>query len=506
MKNILVFFISVFQINLTKIGYNFIKDVVNLFKIRVNLYLCGMLTHFLTEKIKHALGFEPTQEQNQLIDKLSGFILQGEAGKLFLLKGYAGTGKTTVVSALVKTLNSLKMKTVLLAPTGRAAKVISSYSGFPAYTIHKKIYRQKSMSEFKFQLMDNMHKDTLFIVDEASMISDTGFEQDFGSGRLLDDLIDYVYGGEGCSLLLLGDSAQLPPVMQENSPALELDKLRSYGLSITDFTLTQVVRQALESGILYNATQLRINMLENEVHKFPVVEFENFNDIRKISGMELIDEIQQSYQKTGIEETIVVTRSNYRANIYNQGIRSRVLMKEEELVNGDLLMVTKNNYFWSKPYDEIDFIANGDIVEVVRIRKQREMYGFRFADLTLRSLDYNWEIDARIWLDSLQSESPKATRDLNEKLFQTVAEDYAEYTQKRTRIKKIYENEFFNALQVKFAYAVTCHKAQGGQWKKVYVDVGQVPQEQIDKNYYRWFYTALTRASEQVVLVNFPEK
>jgi exodeoxyribonuclease-5 len=294
--------------------------------------------------------------------------------------------------------------------------------------------------------------------------------------------------------------------MQENSPALELDKLRSYGLAITDFTLTQVVRQALESGILYNATQLRINMLENEVHKFPVVEFENFNDIRKISGMELIDEIQQSYQKTGIEETIVVTRSNYRANIYNQGIRSRVLMKEEELVNGDLLMVTKNNYFWSKPYDEIDFIANGDIVEVVRIRKQREMYGFRFADLTLRSLDYNWEIDARVWLDSLQSESPKSTRDLNDKLFQTVSEDYAEYTQKRTRIKKIYENEYFNALQVKFAYAVTCHKAQGGQWKKVYVDVGQVPQEQIDKNYYRWFYTALTRASEQVVLVNFPEK
>ncbi len=362
------------------------------------------------------------------------------------------------------------------------------------------------MSEFRFQLSDNLHTHTLFIADEASMISNSEGESTFGSGRLLDDLIQYVYSGEGCSLLLLGDTAQLPPVMQENSPALSPDFLTGYGLNVHEFTLTHVVRQALESGILYHATQLRSQISDTDTSKFPLFDANKFNDICRLSGMDLIDEIQRSYDSLGMEETIVVTRSNKRANIYNNGIRARVMLREEELNNGDLLMITRNNYFWNKPYKEIDFIANGDIVEVKRIRKHYEMYGFRFVDLTLHSLDYDWEIDARIWLDSLQSDSPAQMNKLTNELFEKVGEDYPEITTKRERVKKILENEFFNALQVKFAYAVTCHKAQGGQWKNVFIDTGQIQEEQINTDFYRWLYTALTRASEKVFLVNFPEK
>ncbi len=463
-----------------------------------------MLEQYFSKVIQTELPFEPTEEQSLLIVELGRFLSSSVLEKAFLLKGYAGTGKTSVISALVRALNKIKMKSVLLAPTGRAAKVISSYSGFPAYTIHKKIYRQKSMAEFKFQLMENLHQNTLFIVDEASMISNSGFDSEFGSGKLLDDLIQYVYQGEGCSLLFLGDQAQLPPVMQELSPALERSILESYNLKVSEFSLKQVVRQALESGILYNATQLRLNLLEDNCSVLPKLDFE-FNDVRKITGGELIDEIHKSYDEVGVEETMIVTRSNYMANRYNQGIRNRVLMKEEELVNGDLLMVTKNNYFWSKPYKEIDFIANGDVLEIVRIRKSYDIYGFQFVDLVLRSLDYDWEIEARVLKDTLRSETPAATQELSNKLFHAVSEDYADIGNKRNRIKKIYENEFFNALQVKFAYAVTCHKAQGGQWKRVFVDTGNLPPEQIDKNFYRWFYTALTRSSQDVLLVNFPE-
>jgi len=426
--------------------------------------------------------------------------------KLFLLKGYAGTGKTSVISALVRALNELKQKTILMAPTGRAAKVISGYSGFPAFTIHKKIYRQKSMSEFRFQLADNLNTHTLFIVDEASMISNSGAETTFGSGRLLDDLIQFVYGAEGCSLLLLGDTAQLPPVMQPYSPALEAENLLGYGLKVSEFTLTHVVRQALESGILHNATFLRQQLTDELTTVFPSFDLTGFDDIRKLNGMELIDEIQKAYDGVGVEDTIVVTRSNKRANIYNNGIRARVMMKEDELTNGDLLMVTRNNYFWNKPYKEIDFIANGDILQIVRVKRYHEIYGFRFVDLTLRSLDFEWEIDARIWLDSLQSETPSQMNEMTNTLFAAVGEDYPEITTKREKFKKIFENEYYNALQVKFAYAVTCHKAQGGQWKKVFIDPGQVADDQINSDFYRWLYTALTRATETVFLVNFPNK
>jgi len=464
-----------------------------------------MLQNFISSRIQAQLPFEPTEQQAQLIEELGFFLMSTDSEKAFLLRGYAGTGKTSVVSALVRALNELKQKTILLAPTGRAAKVISGYSGFPAFTIHKKIYRQKSMSEFRFQLADNLHTHTLFIVDEASMISNIGTESTFGSGRLLDDLVEFVYSSDGCSLLLLGDTAQLPPIMQPHSPALERDKLQGYGLKVHEFTLTHVVRQALESGILHNATLLRRQLVEELTTEFPRFDLEGFADIRKLNGMELIDEIQRSYDGVGVEDTIVITRSNKRANIYNNGIRARVMMKEDELTNGDLLMVTRNNYFWNKPYKEIDFIANGDIVEVVRVGKHHDIYDFRFVDLTLRSLDYEWEIDACIWLDALQAESPVAMNEMTNKLFQAVAEDYPEITNKKVLYKKILESEYFNALQVKFAYAVTCHKAQGGQWKKVFIDPGQIAEAQLNSDFYRWLYTALTRASETVFLVNFPD-
>ncbi|MFM2291763.1 MAG: hypothetical protein RIS29_1576 [Bacteroidota bacterium] len=464
-----------------------------------------MLHQYVSTRITEELPFSPTEQQSQLIDLLGQFLMSDASEKVFLLKGYAGTGKTSVVSALVRAMNSLKQKTILLAPTGRAAKVIAGYSGFPAFTIHKRIYRQKSMGEYSFQLADNLFRDTLFIVDEASMISNTGTDAAFGSGRLLDDLIEFVYTGDNCSLLLLGDTAQLPPVMQPHSPALEADQLAGYGLKVHQYTLTHVVRQALESGILHNATLVRNQLLEEATNHFPHLELSGFRDISKLDAMELIDEIQRSYDGVGIEDTIVVTRSNKRANLYNNGIRARVMMKEEELSNGDLLMVTRNNYFWNKPYKEIDFIANGDILEVMRVRKYYSIYGYRFVDLTLRSLDYDWEIDARIWLDSLQSDSPSAMNEMTQKLFEAVAEDYPEIRNRKLLVKQVMENEFFNALQVKFAYAVTCHKAQGGQWKKVFIDPGQINDDQMNTDFYRWFYTALTRASETVYLLNIPD-
>jgi exodeoxyribonuclease-5 len=286
---------------------------------------------------------------------------------------------------------------------------------------------------------------------------------------------------------------------------LETENLLGYGLKVSEFTLTHVVRQALESGILHNATLLRQHLTEELTTEFPIFDLSGFDDIREMNGMELIEEIQKAYDGVGVEDTIVVTRSNKRANIYNNGIRSRVMMKEEEITNGDLLMVTRNNYYWNKPYKEIDFIANGDILQIVRVKKYHEIYGFRFVDLVLRSLDFDWEIDARIWLNSIQSESPVQMNEMTNKLFEAVGEDYPEITTKREKFKKILENDYYNALQVKFAYAVTCHKAQGGQWKKVFIDPGQISEDQINSDFYRWLYTALTRATETVFLVNFPK-
>ena len=424
--------------------------------------------------------------------------------KLFLLRGYAGTGKTSIVSALVKAMRTLEMKHILLAPTGRAAKVIAAYSGMPAYTIHKKIYRQFRMDDFRFGLTDNLHTHTLFVVDEASMISNNAGENSaFGTGRLLDDLIEYVFAGHQCSLLLLGDVAQLPPVKQENSPALDLDFMQGYGLKLWHFTLTQVARQALESGILHNATLLRKHIADYKVHEMPHFDTMDFPDIKKIDGQEMLEEIQQSFDTVGEENTIVVTRSNKRANLYNQGIRARIMWKEDEVSNGDMVMVTRNNYFWTKEYDGIDFLANGDMFSIVRISKYRELYGMRFADVSLQSLDYDWEIDTTVLLDSIYTESPNKNYELSNLLFQRIAEDYPEIRNRKELVKTIMANPYFNALHIKFAYAVTCHKAQGGQWKNVFIDQGMIRDDMLGMDYYRWLYTAITRATERVFLINF---
>jgi exodeoxyribonuclease-5 len=468
-----------------------------------------MISDFLSDKIKTHLSFSPTGEQSLLIGELSAFLMSRESDEAFLLKGFAGTGKTSVISALVKTFVELQQKCVLLAPTGRAAKVFSGYSGEKAFTIHKKIYRQQTSGANAgyFSLSDNLYKHTLFIVDEASMISNHGFESDiFGTGRLLDDLIHFVYSGENCRLLLVGDTAQLPPVMQENSPALEKPKLESYGLKIHEFLLTNVVRQAQESGILYNATALRERLNENNTNKFPTFRLNGFSDIKKVQGEELIDTINAAYNDVGIEDAIVITRSNKRANMYSLGIRNRVLYKEDQITNGDLLMITKNNYFWSEEYKELDFIANGDIVEVVRTNKHYSLYDFKFVDLTLRFLDYDMEIDARILLSSLEAATPADVAELNKQLFAKVSEDYSHIGNSRERMKAMRKDPFLNALQVKFAYAITCHKAQGGQWKNVFIDQGQISEAQLGTDYYRWLYTALTRATEKIFLVNFPDE
>jgi exodeoxyribonuclease-5 len=466
-----------------------------------------MLNRFLIDKITAQLPFEPTSQQQELIEQLADFLTSQEREKAFLLKGYAGTGKTSVVSALVRTFDELEQKVILLAPTGRAAKVLSHYSGHPAFTIHKKIYRQKSAADLIFTLDNNLHKHTLFIVDEASMIANfSGEGSIFGSGQLLDDLIQYIYGSDGCSLILLGDTAQLPPVMQPVSPALELSKLQSFGLNVKEYILTQVVRQAEESGILFNATALRNRLLEGTTRQHPQFKTDGFTDIKNLPGDELIDTLQVEYKNAGVEETIVITRSNKRANLYNNGIRGRVFQKEEEISNGDLVMVIKNNYFWSKAYPEMEFVANGDVAEITRILRHRELYGFRFVDVLLHFIDYDCEMEARLLLDALQAESPAKLTEMNKKLYEAVSEDYAEIGNRRERAKQMQQNEYYNALQVKFAYAVTCHKAQGGQWRTVFIDQGNIPEDQLDTDYYRWLYTALTRATEKVFLVNFAKE
>jgi exodeoxyribonuclease-5 len=458
---------------------------------------------FLTNKIEDQLMFEPTFQQRKLVESLSEFLLSSP-DKIFLLKGYAGTGKTSVISALIRALHELKQSVVLLAPTGRAAKVLSSYSGYPAYTIHKKIYRQHVVGDemSQFSLGINMHKHTLFIVDEASMITTSG-ERNFGTGDLLGDLLSFVYGSEGCRLLLIGDVAQLPPVGQMYSPALDNSYLGGYGFHVKDFLLTEVFRQADDSGILKNATYLRTLLTDEQVGAFPVFET-NFPDIVRVSGEDLIEEISSAYSRDGMDETIIVSRSNKRANIFNNGVRNRILYREEELSTGDLLMVVRNNYFWAKSTEgKLDFIANGDVAEVKRVRRVHEMYDFRFADVELYFPDYEVEMDAKILLDVLQSESASLNSEDSNKLFLSVQEDYMDIRNKKERLKKMREDPYLNALQVKFAYSVTCHKAQGGQWKNVFIDKGYVTEEMVDMEYLRWLYTAVTRASERLYLINW---
>lgn len=469
-----------------------------------------MLKNHIALMIKDCLNFDPTNDQQRAINGLSDYITSNEDAGLFLLKGYAGTGKTTLVSALVSVLDQLKINSVLLAPTGRAAKVLTQYSKKSAYTIHKKIYRQKSLTdEFAVFAMDrNLTPNTVFLVDEASMISNySGEASVFGSGRLLDDLMEYVFSAKNCRLVFVGDTAQLPPIGLDISPALDPQELESsYNLSVQEVILTQVVRQNQESGILMNATHLRA-MLNEQRSGFPVLTTENFPDIKRISGAELIDEISNAHYEFGLEETIVISRSNKRANKFNQGIRNTVLYREEEISNGDYLMVVKNNYFWAKDIKDMDFIANGDIVEIVRIHRFIEMYGFRYAEITIRFPDYkDVEMDTLILLDTLDIESASLGYEENKKLFFKIAEDYADIRSKKKRYEKVRDNKFFNALQVKFSYAVTCHKAQGGQWKSVFIDQGYLTEELLTPEYYRWLYTAVTRATDQLFLVNFKKE
>lgn len=472
-----------------------------------------MLEQFIKNRIIHKLPFEANEGQRILLDKLSQFITSSDPRKAFILRGYAGTGKTTIMAALVEALQQLQQRIVLLAPTGRAAKVLSRHSHTPAYTIHKYIYRQKRLGEDIFTLNDNLHHDTLFIVDEASMISGLRDNPMFGSGILLDDLVRYVYNDKGCYLLMLGDDAQLPPIGSNKSPALDETYMSGYQLSIFSHTLTEVARQAIDSGILENATRLRPLALGDSTEEicnglvdniWKIIEFRK--DICTVSGTELLEAIEQSYSEVGVEETILLTRTNKRTNIYNQRIRARILWKEEEIGNGDRVMVCKNNYFWTEKYDNLPFLANGDMLEIVRLRNIREIYGYHFADAQLRSLDYDWEIDVVLWLETIHSDNPDTIQKMHKDLFYKIAEDYPELQHRRKELTEtIYKSPYYNALQIRMAYAITGHKSQGGQWARVFIDPYKGGEEKTSKEniiaYYRWLYTTITRATEKVYFI-----
>ena len=446
----------------------------------------------------HALPFAPNEQQSELIMQLSHFITLRAERKTFLLRGYAGTGKTSLMAALVKALKELNQSVVLLAPTGRAAKVLARYSQHSAYTIHKYIYRQKQLGVEAFTLTDNKHKNTLFIVDEASMISRQKDNHSFGSGMLLDDLIKYIFSGTDCSLLLLGDDAQLPPVGSDYSPALDSDYMQGYNLDLQSYTLTQVARQALDSGILRNATEIR-QEIDHPTGNFT---YHYLPDFLSFEGQDFITELETAYGEVGMEETIILARTNKRTNLYNQGVRAQILWKEDALSAGDRVMVSKNNYFWTKDYENLPFLANGDMMLITRLRNWREMYGFQFVDASLQSIDYDWEIDTMLWVDTLTTDSPEANYKLLQTLFERISEDYPELQHNRKKlVEQIYESPYYNALQIRFAYAVTCHKSQGGQWKRVFIDPSNIPVEERDRNYYRWLYTAVTRATEKVYLL-----
>lgn len=479
-----------------------------------------MIAHELSYRIKLNFGHNPTTEQETAIDRVAAFLCDRSAQTAMVLRGAAGTGKTTLAAAIVRTLLGLKQKLILLAPTGRAAKVFALYAGSEACTIHRRIYRQKVAGDLSmFSLSDNLHRDTLFIVDEASMISVYGGTEGstFGSGSLLADLVHYVYQGANCRLLLIGDHAQLPPVGEEESPALSSEVLNALGLVIYKATLSEVLRQSRQSGILWNATQVRmmVERGENEEERgmtLPRIRFQGFPDIVNMPGSELIEALASSYSHVGMDETMVVTRSNKRAVIYNRGIRNTVLDREEELCRGDQLMIVRNNYYWSEKLKDdegnapLSFLANGDSCVVQRVRNMHELYGFRFADVTFTLPDYNdVELTATVLLDTLATEAPALTREQQERLYQSMMEEYADITLKAERLKALRKDPHYNALQVKYGYAVTCHKAQGGQWAHVYIDQGYMTDDMLCPDYLHWLYTALTRATEKVFLVNWPE-
>ena len=506
-----------------------------------------MIIDELKYRILQNFDFEPTTDQTHAIEVFTHFMTDRDERVVMILRGSAGTGKTSLAGAIVRTLQQLQQKVTLLAPTGRAAKVFSLNANQPAATIHRTIYREKAFTglDGKFNLNVNLFRDRLFMVDEASMISLSSNNTTFGSGCLLDDLIQYVYNDRNCRMLLVGDKAQLPPVGEEESPALRADVLRAYGLTVYECDLNEVLRQSQDSGILYNATVIRQMITHDEVTQLPKIRFKGFADISIVPGDELIERLASSYSEVGIDETMVITRSNKRANVFNQGIRNMVLGREEELTTGDMLMVVKNKYKNSPPPSpslngslnnatnnvnslttqatrqvtqlpsgggkEIEkpvltFIANGDRAVVRRVRNVREFYGFRFADVSLEFPDYNnAEEEMTVILDALMTEAPALTQEQNEQLFQHVLEDYEDIPLKADRMKKVREDEYYNALQVKFGYAITCHKAQGGQWAHIYLDQGYMTDEMLTPDYIHWLYTAFTRATEHLYLVNWPK-
>lgn len=468
-----------------------------------------MLNTYISSQIYAKFSFETTNSQKKVVEMLSDYIASNDFSRIFVLNGYAGTGKTTLIAALVDVLREVGIKSILLAPTGRAAKVLTQYSGQNALTIHKRIYRERTNANYesKFSLDLNKERGAIFIVDEASMLADSsGDGQIFGSGSLLNDLISYVRQGKECKLILVGDDAQLPPVGCDFSPALDRSVMEHYG-EVSYVSMDDVVRQSAESGILFNATMLRC-MIENELYEVPRFRLD-FPDIEAIDGSELMEKLQDAYDGGDREETIVITRSNKRANRYNEGIRRYNLSAEEAIESGDMLMVVKNNYHYTERIENcpISFMANGDIAYLKRIRRFEDFYGFHFADAILSFGDYNdLEIECKILLDTISSEAPSLTQEQSRKLFDEVEKDYLDIKSKIKRFREIRENPHYNAVQVKFAYAVTCYKAQGGQWKRVFIDKCLFGDEPMTRDMLRWLYTALTRATEKVYLVNFDDR
>lgn len=460
-------------------------------------------------KLIQSFGFKPTDGQAVVMYHLSAFLLSQKENPTYILRGYAGTGKTTLVKTLVKTLPSIGMRYVLMAPTGRAAKVLSSYSGQDASTIHRRIYQAKSFPDGSIRIAraENKYKNALFIVDEASMI---GEQKEFGSSSLLDDLLSYVFSGENCRLLLIGDTAQLPPVGSNRSPALDCEYLKAeFPITVATYELTEVKRQALESGILYNATDVR-QLLGQNLYEYslPLFHLKGFDDIQKIEPETFEEMLHNVFANTSDNEAVIVCKSNKRANLFNQAIRGRILNIEGEIATGDKLMVVKNNYYWTEGNPDINFIANGDMAEIRKIKHFDEMYGFRFADVELSFTDYPDapNVEVKILLDTLNSNSPSLTEEENKRLFNAIEEDYMDIPNRRERYKEMKKNPWFNALQVKFAYALTCHKTQGGQWNSVFIDSSLNQKETLDVEDLRWLYTALTRAQERVCFVNFKEE
>jgi len=461
------------------------------------------ISEFITLIIKR-FGMEPTADQRRALSCFGSFLADRSDRCVMIMRGSAGTGKTSLAAAMVGTLAALGQKLQLMAPTGRAAKVFSVHCHLPASTIHRHIYRRKSAVAGSFSLNDNLYRNELFVVDEASMISGTASgETVFGTNSLLDDLLEYVYGGQNCRLFLIGDTAQLPPVGEEESPALQSAVLEAYGMHVYQCDLNEVVRQRLDSGILWNATMLRALITHDEITQLPKIRFQGFADIVMLPGAEFVEAVSSSYSHVGEDETMIVTRSNKRANIYNIGIRNTVLDREEELVRGDMLMVVRNKYL-----DEgqpVNFIANGDRAVVVSVHNFRELYGFHFADVTLRFPDYeDFELASTAILDTLHSDAPALTASESQQLFESVMEDYADMPRKTDRMAALKNDNYYNALQIKYAYAVTCHKAQGGQWAHIYLDQGYMTDDMLTPDYIHWLYTAFTRATEKLFLVNWP--